>query len=57
MAHILGDLSSQLVQHPWLTAYSHLLVNSPSLLYLFSPSSLARDPCRGLLQGILEPLR
>ena len=29
----------------------------PSLLALLSPSSLARDPTRGLLQGILEPLR
>ncbi len=36
-------------KYPWLTVYSHLLVNSPSLLSLFSPSSLARDPRRGLL--------
>ena len=57
MAHILERLTWQLVQHPALATYSHLLSSSPSLIALLSPSSLARDPTRGLLQGVLEPLR
>jgi hypothetical protein len=55
--HIIEQLTGQLLEHPALAPYSHLLAISPHLSSLLTPSALAREPLNGLRQGILEPLR